>query len=141
MDKLILTRTGKDVYFEGRKLTRVDQSTKGPNNEVIKIDGLPNSNGKKWISLGLLAEGDNSLTCTARDVTRHPQTATQKRNYTLTDGETAQVKALQAQIDAIIDAAKARFVPKPDLSLDPSKMTLEERQKAVEQIMKFYNLK
>lgn len=140
MDKLILTRKGRDVYFENRKLTRVDQATKGPGNEVIKIDGLPNSNGKKWISLNLLAEGENALTCSAKVVTRHPQTASQKRNYVLTPEEDARVKVLQEQIDAIIAAAKARYIPKPDLDVDPSQMTPEQRAAKIEEVRKYFGL-
>ena len=140
MDKLVLIRKDRDVYFENKKLPRVDQSTKGPGNEVIKIDGLPNSNGKKWISLNLLAEGVNELTCTARDVTRHAQTPSQKRNYVLNADEQHIVTQLQAQIDAIINAAKARFIPKPDLNCDPSKMTLEEREAKAAEIRRYFGL-
>ena len=140
MDKLTLTRKDRDVYFDGTKLTRVDQSTKGPNNEVIKIEGLPNSNGKKWISLNLLAQGVNELTCTAKAVTRHAQTAAQKRNYTLTPDEDAIVKQLQVQIDTIVDAAKARYIPRPNLDVDTSKMSTEEREQLAAQIRKYFNL-
>jgi choline dehydrogenase-like flavoprotein len=108
------------------------------NNEVIKIEGLANSNGKKWISLSLLNQGINELTCTAKDVTRHAQPA--KRLYTLTSEEDLQVKALQAQIDTIIDAAKARYVARPNLDVDASKLSLEERQALAEQIKKYFNL-
>ena len=138
MEKLVLTRKENDVFFENKKLTMVAQTTKGPGNEVIKIEGLPNSNGKKWISLSLLNQGINELTCTAKDVTRHAQPA--KRLYTLTSEEDLQVKALQAQIDTIIDAAKARYVARPNLDVDASKLSLEERQALAEQIKKYFNL-
>lgn len=138
MEKLVLTRKGNDVFHDSKKLTIVAQSTKGPGNEVVKIEGLPNANGKKWISLGLLNEGINELTCTARNVTRHAQPA--KIAYTLTTDEDAQVKALQTQIDAIIDAAKARYVARPNLDVDTSKMSVEERTALAEQIKKYFNL-
>lgn len=138
MEKLVLTRTGNEVFHESKKLTIVAQATKGPGNEVVKIEGLPNSNGKKWISLGLLKQGLNELTCTARDVTRHAQPA--KRNYTLTTDEDAQVKALQAQIDTIIDAAKARYVARPNLDIDVTKLTPEEKAAYIEQVKKYFNL-
>jgi len=138
MEKLVLIRKDRDVYHDGTKLTRVDQSTKGAGNEVIKIEGLPNANGKKWVSLSLLAEGVNELTCTARDVTRHAQTPSQK--YVLTADEQHIVTQLQAQIDAIVNAAKARFVPKPDLNVDPSKMTPEEREAKIAEVRKYFGL-
>jgi len=140
MEKLVLTRKGNDVFYDGRKLTRVDQATKGPNNEVVKIEGLPNSNGKKWISLSLLAQGINEITCTAKVVTRHAQTSIQKPLYTLTPEETITVKDLQSQIDVIVEAAKARYIPKPNLDIDPTQMTPEEREAKIAEIMKYYNL-
>lgn len=140
MEKLVLMRKGNDVFFGPRKLTRVDQATKGPNNEQIKIEGLPNSNGKKWVSLSLLAQGINELTCTAKTTTRHAQTPAQKQLYTLTPEEALYVKDLQSQIDAIIEDAKARYVPKPDLDIDPSQMTPEEREAKIAEILKYYNL-
>ena len=140
MDNLVLMRKGQDVFFEGRKLTRVDQATKGPGNEVIKIEGLPNSNGKKWISLGLLKQGVNEIACAAKAMTQHTQTATPKQLYTLTVEEVATVKDLQAKIDTIIEAAKARYIPKPNLDIDPSQMTPEEREAKIAELVKYYNL-
>lgn len=137
MNKLVLQRVGRDVYFEGRKLTRVDQATKGPNKEVIKIDGLPGSNGQKWVSLNTLVEGDNELTCSARDVTIRPSS----KGYQLTPEEAKEVADLEARVKAIVDAAKARFVPKPKLDLDPSKMTAAERQAKIDELVKYYGLK
>ena len=58
---LVLTRKGVDVFHDKVKLTVVAQATKGANKEVVKIDGLPGSNGQKWISLSTLKEGINNL--------------------------------------------------------------------------------
>jgi hypothetical protein len=122
---LKLTRKGKDVFCNGIKLTRVDQATKGPGNEVIKIQGLEGSNGAKWISLSKLKEGDNNVEVSGKQVTS-------SGSYTLTPEEKAQVDSLQSQIDKIKEIAKSRYVAKPKF-VDPSGLTPEQReQKALE---------
>lgn len=113
---LVLERKGNEVYFEGRKLTIVAQATKGPNQEVVKIEGLPESNGQKWISLRKLNEGLNELECQAKEVTSY-------KKYELTNEEQETIKSLQAQIDEIIENAKKRYVPKHKRLED---MTIEE---------------
>jgi hypothetical protein len=113
---LVLTRKANEVYHDDVKLTIVEQATKGPGKEVVKIDGLDGSNGQKWISLSKLVEGKNEVSCKGREVTS-------TGSYTLTPAEKLEVDALQLQIDAIKDAAKARYVPK---SVDPSKMSADE---------------
>lgn len=124
---LILERKGNEVYFEGKKLTINAQASKGPNQEVVKIEGLPNSNGQKWLSLSRLKEGVNEIEAAGRQVA--------SRKYSLTPAEEAEVKELQARIDAIIEAAKARYVAPINLNkLDPSKMTEEEKAAAIEAI-------
>ena len=45
------------------------------------------------------------------------------------------------QLDAIIEAAKARYVAKPKLDVDPSKMTEAEREAKIAEIKKYYGLK
>lgn len=123
--KLVLLRKGDEVFFENRKLTVIAQATKGPGKEVVKIDGLPGSNGKKFVSLSKLAQGPNELECEAKAVT---STGSSKRNYVLTADEQAQINELQAKIDAIIEAARARFVPEPDANFDVDKLTEAEKQ-------------
>ena len=98
---LVLERKGDEVFCNGRKLTINPQATKGPNKEVVKVDGLEGSNGQKWISLSRLNEGINEIECQAREITHSVK-------YQLTADEQAKVDELQAQIDAIIEAAKAR---------------------------------
>lgn len=115
-----LERINDEVFFEGKKLTIVAQATKGPGKEVVKIEGLPGSNGQKWISLKRLEQGINEIQCEAREVTVG-------QKYKLTAEEQARVNELQNEIDEIINAAKARYVAKPDLNIDPSKMTEAER--------------
>lgn len=117
---LVLERKGNEVYCQGRKLTIVAQATKGPNKEVVSIKGLEGSNGQKWVSLTRLSEGLNEIECNAREVA-----STQR--YSLTEDEKARVAELQGQIDAIINAAKARYVAKPNLNVDPSKMSETDR--------------
>ena len=114
---LVLERKGNEVYCNGCKLTINPQATKGPNKEVVKVDGLEGSNGQKWISLARLKEGINEIECQAREVTRTIK-------YQLTDEEQAKIDELQAQIDAIIEAAKAR----KELTLEDIKKLPVEQQ-------------
>lgn len=119
---LVLERKGDEVYCNGSKLTINPQATKGPGKEVVKVDGLEGSNGQKWISLNRLKEGINEIECQAREVTRTIR-------YTLTSEEQAQIDELQAQIDAIIEAAKAR----KELTLeDIKKLPIEQQIQELE---------
>lgn len=131
---LTLVRNGNDVFCDGKKLTINAQASKGPNKEVVKIDGLEGSNGQKWVSLSLLEEGENQIATKGREVTS-------TQSYTLTPEETAKVNDLKAQIAEIVDAAKARYVAKPKLDVDPTKMTEAQRLAKIEELKKFYNLK
>lgn len=127
---LKLERKGNEVFCQGQKLTIVAQATKGPGKEVVKIAGLEGSNGQRWISLSRLVEGLNEIECEGREVI-----STQR--YSLTVEEKAQVAELQAQIDAIINKAKARYVAKPNLNVDPSKLTQDQKLALAEQLEKY----
>lgn len=131
---LKLERKGMEVFCNGQKLTVVPQATKGPNKEVVKIAGLEGSNGQKWVALAKLKEGPNELECQGREV------VVTGKSYQLTEEESKKVKDLQAQIDAIIEAAKARYVAKPKLDVDPSQMSETERLAKIEEIKKYYGL-
>ena len=112
-----LTREGRDVFYEGTKLTRVDQATKGPGNEVIKIDGLEGSNGAKWISLSKLQEGLNEIEVKGKTVTN-------SGSYTLTQSEKDEMNKLQKRIDEIKEIGRKRYqLTKPK---DLTKMSIEE---------------
>ena len=112
-----LTRVGRDVFHEETKLTRVDQATKGPGNEVIKIDGLEGSNGAKWISLSKLQEGENEIEVKGKIVTN-------SGSYTLTQSEKDEMTKLQKRIDEIKEIGRKRYqLTKP---IDLTKMSIEE---------------
>ena len=112
-----LTRVGRDVFHEETKLTRVDQATKGPGNEVIKIDGLEGSNGAKWISLSKLQEGENEIEVKGKVVTN-------SGSYTLTQSEKDEMAKLQKRIDEIKEIGRKRYeLTKPK---DLTKMSIEE---------------
>lgn len=128
-----LERINDEVFFEGKKLTIVAQATKGPGKEVVKIEGLPGSNGQKWISLKRLEQGVNEIQCEAREVTVGAK-------YKLTAEEQARVNELQNEIDEIINAAKARYVAKPDMNIDPSKMTAAERQAKIAELKAYLGI-
>jgi len=103
---LELIRSGLEVTCNSRKLTVVAQATKGANNEVVKIEGLPGANGAKWISLSKLQEGKNEVETKGRDVTAHI-------TYTLNMVEKAEVDKLQAAINQIKETARLRYEATP----------------------------
>lgn len=111
---LVLERKGQEVFYQGRKLTIVAQASKGDNKEVVKIEGLEGSNGQKWVSLTKLKEGINEVETQGKVMN--------SKKYVLTLEETQQIDALQAQIDAIIENAKKRYVPHKDIK----EMSIEE---------------
>lgn len=131
---LVLERKGNEVFHNNSKLTIVEQATKGPGKEVVKIKGLEGSNGQQWISLSRLVEGKNEVECQGREVTTTSR-------YTLTKEEAKRVKELQEELDAIIQGAKDRYVQKPNLNIDPSKMSEAERLAKIEELKKYYGLK
>ena len=149
MQKLILVRKGSEVYYNDVALTINAQASKGPGNEVVKVEGLQEANGQKWISLNRLVEGTNELTLQGRSVTRGTKAKVAKVDYILNIVEcdevtklNEQTAKLEAQVEAIKDAARARFVPKPNFDIDPS--TLDESGRAdmiaqVEKWMDFMN--
>ncbi len=102
---LTLTRQGNDIFYNDTKLTINKQASKGKGNEVVKIEGLPEANGAKWISLSRVKEGTHDYEVQGRIVTS-------TGSYTLTPEEKAEVDKLQARIDEIKSAAKARHTPK-----------------------------
>lgn len=120
---LKLIRRGAEVYTEeGKKLRVIAQATKGPNKEAVNIEGLEGSNGKKWIQLSLLQEGENSIECKA--------TIRESSGYVLTEEEKAQIADLESQIKAIKDAARARYVPASHKSL--TSMSIAELEAFIE---------
>lgn len=149
MQKLILVRKGSEVYYNDVALTINAQASKGPGNEVVKVEGLQEANGQKWISLNRLVEGTNELTLQGRSVTRGTKAKVAEVDYILNIVEcdevtklNEQIAKLEAQVEAIKDAARARFVPKPNFDIDPS--TLDESGRAdmiaqVEKWMDFMN--
>jgi len=114
---LVLERKGNEVFFEGKKLTINPQASKGEHKEVVKILGLPGSNGQEWISLNRLKEGINEL----GDLKKHDRN---NRDYELTQDEKDEIAIYQSKIDAIIETAKKRYVPHSNKKLN--EMSIEE---------------
>ena len=129
---LTLVRKDDRVFYNDVELTINAQASKGPNNEVVKIAGLPNSNGQKWVSLSRLEQGQNQIACKARVV------KTQK--YTLTDAEAAEIKKHQDAIDKIIATATERYVPIPNIDVDVKSMTKEQKLELASQLEKYLGL-
>ena len=123
---LKLEKLNNEVFYNGVKLKINAQASKGPNNEVVYVADLPEANGQKWISLKKLHEGINELECQGREVTI-------SKKYVLTPEEAQKVAELQAQIDAIINAAKSRYVPKTNIN-DINKLTTEQKLALIAQL-------
>ena len=117
---LKLIRTNDGVFYNDRKLTIVAQATKGPGKEVVKIEGLPGSDGAKWISLNKLSMGENDIVPVKREVAG---------GYTLTDDEKARIDELQGEIDAIKARARKRNVNKGGLKTFDEIMAMDEESR------------
>lgn len=114
---LKLIRTEDGVFYNDRKLTIVAQATKGPGKEVVKIEGLPGSDGAKWISLNKLSMGENDIVPVKREVAG---------GYALTDEEKARIDELQGEIDAIKERARKRNANKGGLKTFDEIMAMDE---------------
>lgn len=133
-NKLFIKREGMKVYDEaGKALTINAQKSKGPGNEFVKIEGMKNSNGQKWLALAKVKEGGNWFDC--KKANRTLSTA----SYELNADEKAEVEGLQKQIDTIIAAATARYVKKPNLNIKVAELTADEKQKHIEELEKYLN--
>ena len=117
---LKLIRTENGVFYNDRKLTIVAQATKGPGKEVVKIEGLPGSDGAKWISLNKLSMGENDIVPVKREIAG---------GYTLTDDEKARIDELQGEIDAIKARARQRNVNKGGLKTFDEIMAMDEESR------------
>lgn len=126
---LVLERRGDCVYHEGRKLTIVKQASKGENQEVVKIEGLPGSNGCKWKYLKKLQEGENII----------PDEELVSRNtgssLRLTVEEQARIAELQKEIDAIKENARKRS-SKPTKIEDMNAAELQEYVAKLQELLK-----
>lgn len=127
---LKLEKIENEVYYNGIKLRINKQASKGPGNEVVYIKDCPEANGQTWISLSRLKDGINEIECKARELTTH-------NKYELTKDELSRIAELQAEIDAIKAAAKARYVEKPNFKVDISKLSDAEKQAHIEKVQNY----
>lgn len=135
---LTIVRKGSEVFYNGKKLTIVEQKTKGEGKEVVKIEGLEGSNGQKWVSLSRLKEGENVLECKAREFTITKRS--KDKEYELTKEEEAEIQKYQGKINEIIERAKKRYVKVPNLNVDIGSMTPEEKAAKLEEVSKWLEM-
>ena len=127
--KIVLKRIDNRVYYGEKELKINEQKTKGPGKEVIDISSIGGDDYQKWLSLSLLKEGDNEIELKDRRT---------NSILNLTEEEKLEIAKLEKQIEEIKDKARER---KPiDLKkLDPSKMTQDEKLKAIEMLQDLIN--
>lgn len=142
---MILIRTG-DVVTDsfGRELAINRQASKGPGNEVVNIHGLEGSNGRHWIALKKIAEGTNDL-----DLIEPPK-KTQAggkviSGWSFNKTEEAefnklneQMKELQEKINGLKRQAIERYNSRPNLDIDVTTMTEEEKSAHIEKLLSYY---
>ncbi|MFA5618399.1 MAG: hypothetical protein WDK95_16340 [Syntrophorhabdaceae bacterium] len=131
---LVLERKGLKVFHNGVELKINAQASKGPNNEVVWVGDLDEANGQKWVSLSRLNEGINEIVAKGRNVAK-------SKKYELTPQEAEEVALLQGKIDSIIEVAKARYVPKPNLNVNVDELSEEEKDELVAQLQNYLNVK
>lgn len=101
---ITLTRKENEVFCNGQKLQIIPQASKGPGNEAVRIEGLPGANGRKWIMLKSLDEGDNTIEVESL----HRTKSDRSQNISLTDTERAEIQAHKDAIEAIMVNARKR---------------------------------
>lgn len=129
---LVLEKIGEEVFYNGVKLKINKQQTKndGKGDPVVYVKDLPEANGQKWVSVNKLREGENKIECQAHS------RVTSSQKYELTQEEQERVNELQSEINAIINNAKKRYVPKVDVNklskMDITKLSNEDRQRYID---------
>ena len=128
MKKVEIVKNGYEVMVDGIKCKVIKQESKGANKEVVDIEKAVGTDWQKYISLSKLVEG-------SQDVQLKPRKVVDSKNYTLTEDEKTQIEELQAQIDAIIENAKARYVKFSFKStIDASKLNNAQKLEAIRQL-------
>lgn len=128
MKKVEIVKNGYEVMVDGIACKVIKQESKGTNKEVVDIEKAVGTDWQKYISLSKLVEG-------SQEVELKPRKVVDSKNYTLTEDEKTQVANLQAQIDAIIDAAKARYVAPSKVNLNNiNSLTTEQKLALIAQL-------
>lgn len=133
---LTLYKDGLKVMHNNKPLRVNLQSNKkdGKGDPVVYVGGLLGAGGQQWISLSRLKEGRNDI------ITKTRSKRANSSGWSLTDDERKQIDALQKQIDDIKAKAKERHNSKPNLKLNPSEMSDEQKLAEVEKLRKFLGL-
>ena len=98
------------------------QGTKGPGNETVKIANLPGSNGRQWLSLNRLRDGE--ITEIELEEARPKRILGSSLN--LTEDEKAEIERLENRIKEIKENARKRQPVKPDLNINVDELSNEE---------------
>jgi hypothetical protein len=125
--KIEVYRKDYEVMVNGIECKVNKQSSKGPNHEVVDISKVVGDNYQKWLSLSLIPNN------TTTQIELKPRKIVDTQKYVLTEEEQAQIAEYQSKIDAIIESAKARYVPSKknaeDYSIEELQALISRKQK------------
>ena len=125
--KVEIIKNGEEIIVNGVKCPVVHERAK--NNTYLDINKLGFESWQKHIGLQFLVEGKQEFELKPRS------NKGAHGKYTLTPEEEQEIAKLNARIDEIIEAAKARYVKpiKFNKIKDVSKLTAEQKLSAIEQ--------
>ena len=125
--KIEIVKNGEEIIVNGVKCPVKHERAK--NNTYLDIDKLGFEAWQKHIGLQFLVEGKQEFELKPRS------NKGAKAKYTLTPEEEQEIAELNARIDEIIEAAKARYVKpiKFNKIKDVSKLTEEQKLSAIAQ--------
>ena len=116
-------RNGMNVKVNGIECPISKQATKGDNKEVVNFKKVVGEGWKYNRQLSLIPEGISELTIGAIQETGC-------KKYVLTKEEQARINELEAEIEAIKENARKRYIPATHK--DIHKMSIEELEAYIE---------
>ena len=128
MKKVEIVKNGYEIIVNNVACKVIKQESKGLNKEVVDIEKAVGPEYQRYVSLSKLVDG-------SQIVELKPRKIVESKQYSLTQEEQTQIDELQAQIDAIIEAAKARYVKVSFKStIDTSKLSDAQKLEAIRQL-------
>lgn len=128
MKKVEIVKNGYEIIVNNVACKVIKQESKGLNKEVVDIEKAVGPEYQRYVSLSKLVDG-------SQIVELKPRKIVESKQYSLTQDEQTQIDELQAQIDAIIEAAKARYVAPSKVNLNNiNNLTNEQKLALIAQL-------